>query len=489
MRNLIAWLRAFTLVALILGGCAPSTFYPLPEQRETRTLMQLVESGEVEALDLDGLDPVLPDIENAFQNLDNVGLLEGSDEGYLSRQSHSCQVEDRGKLKGIKLKALYGPDDGIETKYDQVYEGLAFLGYVDQTVPDLDPYNGAHVWEIRFCSIDFDGYPLLETAMLWIPGIGWEQEVDLIDYAHGTSVYRYDDPTNLNVDDTFDGISTGLIFVAGDASEGRRGNIVVLPSYPGLGPIDNGSKIRYFDPVSSAAAMLDARKAAKEAIPFFAVYYSGEDYGVGFSLGGFVIEHATREAQVSGNPFAGTIVLSGLPDPRPWEPWLWSQEVNYLMMPSALLTTSLLEQGKLPGWSASTIFNDPSVMDLFDTYTPYYLAVEGTPDTAEELYTLAWRNAAANSNHGHLAGLNATAGWCPTTTPIVLYHAIEDDEAPEPFIASNTAAWQAACPGSSIQYITYNQTTGVSAHLQSWDRTQHLVPVITKNNMLNPPLP
>lgn len=464
MRNLIAWLRAFTLVALILGGCAPSTFYPLPEQRETRTLMQLVEAGEVEALDLDGLDPALPAIEDAFQNLDNVGLLEGSDEGYLSRQTAGCEsISQRGSLLGLKLKALYGPQ-GLSTKYESWFDGVGAGGLLVNST-DVNPYNGAHVWLMRLCSVDYDGVtPLVTNSMLWMPGISLGQSVALDAYPPGTSTDRNDAPPNLNIDQTFDGITTPIVLVSGDATMNERGDIVVAIGYSGFGE-DASTPHRYFDPVSEAAAINDALEAAQQALPFYAVPWNGQRNMLTFSQGGHAGTAAAREAQANGQPYDTVVHLEPALEARQWNSWVNTQDGNnYILMTSAYLASSALDQGELPGWTAASVFVDPGLKNYFSGDFTYVEVVDATPLYLNQIFTPAFLAA----GNGYLDATEVL-NWCPvSSTNLVVYHATDDDEVPEYLTAAAMDGWETRCPGSSFQYITFEQGYGYR-HLQAWN--------------------
>lgn len=440
---------------------------------------ETVESGDV---DLDGLDEIADEdvggLEESYDTFADDGVL-ADEEGTLSRSSRNCKsAADRGALKSIKLAAIYSKT-GIQRKWDGWYQGLAALGYVDQTTEDLDPRNFAHLWTVEYCTVDFDGSPEVASGMLAVPGLGYGQDVDVVLYGHSTTTYRYDTATNLDPDITYEGIPTVLALVAGYEAEQTRGDIVLYPDGTGFGS-SSIDRHRYFDEFTESASMLDFLDAAQEALPTFAVSRSGNVFLSGFSEGGNAALATARELQLRGTPAAGVITIAGALaiEDMIVEYYSLFDGVPEAMLFPAYQATTALDIGRLPiGTTVSDVFLDQVVYDAFDMTNEYgevlnILAGAGALSFAGTFTTefLEQQMLTPGSEYRTwMAENDETNDWCPAAgTPVVVTYAFDDFVVPPEFVEGWVNGWMANCPSANIELVG-SVNGSVSPHDQFWN--------------------
>ena len=109
----------------------------------------------------------------------------------------SCGPGSRGWLRSATDFHHYS-SRSLEDYWDSWLVGEAALGYVDDTVePDIR--NGAVTFKVTYCTVDFDGSPIVASGMVALPRTF--RRSPTVVYSHGTAVTRFDTPSNPDVDD------------------------------------------------------------------------------------------------------------------------------------------------------------------------------------------------------------------------------------------------------------------------------------------------
>lgn len=465
----------FGALCTMFLGCTSNPLAPPPVRLDSHlSFREDLASGAVE---IDGLEEIasgdVDAVGSSYDEFADDGVLadSGDAEEIFARYVSTCATaSDRGAIVSVSLAAIYSPQ-GIKNKWDAWYQGLSALGYVDQTA-DLNPNNFAHLWRIQYCTVDYNGAAALGSGMIAVPGVGYAQAVDTTAYAHGTSVFYADTPSNLNVDETFDGVTPLLALVAGNATTGTKGDIVLAPDYTGFWT-SNVPRHRYFDPVSEAASMTDMITAANDALPTFAVASSGKLFITGFSQGGHVALATTRALQAANVPVSGTITMEAMANPDPWnDTFLLPTGSSYLLLYSADLAATALDMGKLPGLSTTTVFKSQSYYDAFDMDHPYVDAVAAMPETKTGLFTSSFVTNQLNKSNSAfrvwLKGTSEVTGWCPTTK-VQMRHSDDDDEVPYSLALADESSWKSSCANSALISLVTSTNGGGLPHLQSWN--------------------
>ncbi|MGE3310062.1 MAG: lipase family protein [Limisphaerales bacterium] len=163
----------------------------------------------------------------------------------------------------------------------------------------------ADAWKIIYKTIDAHGRATRASALLVVPQ-GATRAVPLVSYQHGTVTLREDVPSRLN-----DEAALGLIM-------GASGYITVLPDYLGLG--DSPGIHPYHHAASTATAVVDAIRAARDSLADKGATWNKQLFLTGYSQGGHATLAAQRELEqrhaeelpvTASAPSAGAYDLSG----------------------------------------------------------------------------------------------------------------------------------------------------------------------------------
>jgi hypothetical protein len=163
-------------------------------------------------------------------------------------------------------------------------------------------------WKIVYRTVDARGAPTIASALLVAPtGPEFDRPLPLASYQHGTVTRREDVPSRLNTEGDI-----GLML-------GASGYITILPDYIGLG--DSPGFHPYHHAKSQATAVVDALRAARDALPSLESEWNGQLFLLGYSQGGHATLAAQRELETlhvdefpltASAPAAGAYDLSGV---------------------------------------------------------------------------------------------------------------------------------------------------------------------------------
>lgn len=349
--------------------------------------------------------------------------VEDRDDAQLERfWWQTCDENSRGDLLDVDILAIYSPW-GLERYWDSWLNGLAALGYVDDVV-DPEIQNGVTTFEVTYCTIDFDGTPIEATGMLALPITWWPTSTVL--YSHGTSVYRFDTPTNPDVDEVFDGPTPMVIFAG-------SGYAYLAPDLTGFGG-STSPYHRYFHADSAADSSVDML-VAMEGYWLYRLATTGRLFNAGFSQGGHTALAFAAEAEAVGLEVEATGIVGGVLEPEPWFDWLLEQtDSGYLMLYAADL---LVSYDRIYG----DVYDDPEdafvegfddvVEDLFDMSFTYVEVVDAMPGSAAEMLTPDYYDEVDDPDsamRGYLRD-NAVSDVC-LDSPIRMWHKVDDDEVP-----------------------------------------------------------
>ncbi|MEZ4235402.1 MAG: alpha/beta hydrolase [Myxococcota bacterium] len=364
-----------------------------------------------------------------------------------------CDEGSRGELLDLDLLAVYSRW-GLERYYDSWLNGLSALGYIDDVV-DPQVQNGATVWEMKYCTVDFDGSPIEATGMMALPIAWWPTSTVL--YSHGTSVYRYDTVSNPDVDETFDGPTPMVIFAGG-------GYAYLAPDLTGFGDGDSPYH-RYFHRDTAADNTMDMLIAAEDSI-LYRLATDGRVFSAGFSQGGQTALAFGAEAEALGVDLQATAMVGGVLDPEPWFDWLLDlEDSSYLTLYGADLVVNYeriygdVYDDTDDAFSA-TYADD--VEALFDMSYTYVEVVDAMAPSMAELTTpdfYAELDDPDSTMRQHLRD-NAVTDVC-LSSPIQAWHMIDDDEVPFEL----GAAWASELEGCNDYTFTEWEDTD---HLNTW---------------------
>ncbi len=316
-----------------------------------------------------------------------------------------CGPNSRGRLLSVTDLHHYS-SHGLENYWDSWLVGEAAFGYVDDTV-DPDIQNGANTFKVTYCTVDFDGSPILASGMLAFPSTFCRSPT--VVYSHGTAATRIDTPSNPDVDDTFDGPSAMVIFAGG-------GYIWLAPDLTGFGD-SSAPRHRYFHADTEAKSSLDMLTAV-ESFWLYRLSSDGRVFNYGYSQGGHSALAFAREAEASGVHIEANWIGGAVVNVEGWYDFLIQQvDSPYLnVYPSYLLLAYEDVYGDVYG-SLTETFQPPfdgTILETFDMNHLYNEVIEALPGSQAELLTPDFF-ASLQSRMSASTGRSAGTTWWATT--------------------------------------------------------------------------
>jgi pimeloyl-ACP methyl ester carboxylesterase len=335
--------------------------------------------------------------------------------------------------------------------------GLAALGYIEDTVaPEIE--NGAETFEVTYCTVDFDGTPIVGSGMLAMPTT--PNDVPTVMYSHGTAVTRLDTPSNPDVDVVFDG-PTGMVTFAG------HGYIYLAPDLTGFGA-STARRHRYVHADTVAKSTLDMLTAVERYEPYRRLS-DGRLFNTGYSQGGHTALAFAAEAEAAGVEIVATSIGGAVTDPDRWFSWAMDEVDNsYLQVYPAYLLVSYNDvYGDVYGHPSAAFANpfDATIELLFDMNHTYEEVIAGLPGSTAELLTPAFFDEVHNpcsSFRRHLRE-NAVDDVC-LRSPVRIFHMVDDEEVPHS-LATKALEGLSAC--TDVELIDWIGTD----HLNTWHET------------------
>lgn len=368
----------------------------------------------------------------------------------------TCDARSRGRLLSLRLLHRYSRQ-GLEEYWDSWLNGIAALGYVEDTV-DPGIQNGAETLKVSYCTVDFDGTPIVASGMLAIPST--RHKAPTVVYSHGTAVTRFDTPSNPDVDAAFDG-PTAMVIFAG------HGYIYLAPDLTGFGD-STAPRHRYLHADTAAKSSLDMLTAVESHGPYRR-RSDGRLFSTGYSQGSHTALAFSAAAKAAGVEIVANSIGGVIANPDAWFAWLIDQvSSNYLQVyPMDLLLSYDDVYGDVYAEPADTFAPpfDATLDQLFDMNHTYEQVIEGLPGSAAELLTpafLAEIRDPASPIRVHLRE-NAVDDVC-LGSPIRMIHMIDDDEVPYE-LAVDALASLSAC--NDVELIDWVGTD----HLNTWHET------------------
>jgi pimeloyl-ACP methyl ester carboxylesterase len=369
-----------------------------------------------------------------------------------------CDEDSRGLLLDVDYIKYYSTKS-LGKYWDSWLTGLSALGYIDDVVePDIR--NSVTTYEVTYCTVDFDGTPVVGSGMLALPSTWYLFSLPTVVYNHGTSVYRYDTPSNPDVDEVFDGPTPMVIFAGG-------GYAYIAPDLTGFGE-STAPYHRYFHAETAASETLDMLTAV-ESYWLYWLYADGRLFNAGFSQGTQSAVAFAEEAEASGYEFEATGLIGSVLDPDPWFEYLSEvEESGYLQLYAADL---LVSYDRIYG----DVYDDPSeafsddfddiIEDLFDMDHTYVEVVDSMPGSLAELLTPEFYAEVTDPDSAFRTYLreNAVDDVC-LDHPIRMYHMIDDDEVPFE-TAEASAEMLESC--NEVEFVPWEDTD----HLNTWHQT------------------
>lgn len=333
-----------------------------------------------------------------------------------------CEEGSRGELVSVQFVASYPSKKKLEKYWDSWLNGFMALGYIDDTVePGIE--NGVDTFVVEYCTVDFDGSPILASGMLASPRTFWTAPT--VVYSHGTSVTRVDTPSNPNVDEVFDGPTPMVVFAG-------AGYLYLAPDLTGFGSSE-APRHRYFHAETEAASTLDLVRAMESWWPY-TLKADGRLFNMGFSQGGHTALAFAEAAEAEGYTFEATAVVGAVGDPEAWFDWLLDQVDNsYLQLYTGDLSVSYDDVYDLYADPAEAYVApyDTTIDGLYDMSLLFADVALALPGSAAELMTPEFYAAAqdpAADFRTHLAE-NRVDDLC-SSAPIRMYHSVDDGEVP-----------------------------------------------------------
>lgn len=368
----------------------------------------------------------------------------------------SCGPSSRGRLLSVTDFHHYSPTS-LGNYWDSWLVGLAALGWIDDTV-DPDIQNGANTFKVAYCTVDFDGTPIVASGMLAFP-ITFRRSPTVM-YSHGTAVTRIDTPSNRDVDDVFDGPSAMVIFAGG-------GYIWLAPDLTGFGD-SSTPRHRYFHADTEGKSSLDMLTAV-ESFWLYRLRSDGRVFNYGYSQGGHTALAFAREAGASGVRVEATWIGGAVVNVEGWYDFLIQQVGNsyFNVYPTYLLLAYEDVYGDVYG-SLTETFQPTfagTILETYDMNHTYVEVIEALPESHAELVTPDFFASIHEPDapiRVHLRE-NSLEDVC-LDGPIRWYHMVDDDEVPDD-LADESAAVLAGC--NDIELIPW--TAG--DHLNTWHQT------------------
>jgi hypothetical protein len=368
----------------------------------------------------------------------------------------ACGAGSRGKLLAILPLHRYSPE-GLEDYWHAWLGGVAALGYIEDTV-DPGVQNGAETFKVTYCTVDFDGTPLVASGLLAIPRTG--AAAPTVIYSHGTAVTRFDTPSNPDVDVTFDG-PTGMVVFAG------HGYIYLAPDLTGFGD-SSAPRHRYLHADTAAKSSLDMLVAI-EGHSLYRVASDGRLFNSGYSQGGHTALAFAAVAEEAGVDITATSVGGAMTNPDAWfGPALDEVGSSYQQVyPADILISYNDVYGDIyahPSDAFASPF-DVTLEAVFDMSHTYEEVIASMPSSMAEMLTPAFfdeAHASSSPIRVHLRD-NAVDGVC-LSSPIRMMHMLDDDEVP----------YELALDGlvklSDCNEVDLLTVVGAN-HLQTWHET------------------
>ena len=341
--------------------------------------------------------------------------------GHEARHRPSCSAHSRGKLLSAHSLYRYSAT-GLREYWDAWLHGVA-LGYIDDTVdPGIE--NGAETFLVKYCTVDFDGAPIVGSGLLAIPSV--RQPAPNVMYSHGTAVTRFDTPSNPDVSFAFDGPSAMVIFAG-------HGYLFLAPDLTGFGA-STAPRHRYLHAESEANSTLDMWVAVQQYRPYRA-RSNGRLFNSGYSAGAHTALAFAAQAEAAGVAIVATSVGGAVSNPEAWFTWLIEQvDSSYLQVyPADILISYSDVYGDVyrdPAAALTPPF-DVTLAQLFDMNHTYDKVVAGLPGSTAGLVTSSFFREIHDPNSpiwSHLRA-NAADDVC-LDHPIRMLHMIDDDEVP-----------------------------------------------------------
>jgi len=371
-----------------------------------------------------------------------------------------CGANDRGKLLSLSDFHHYSKQS-LKKHYDDWVDLYASLGYVEDTV-DPEVINGADTFVVDYCTVDFDGTPIVGSGLMGIPS-GFNR-VPTVMYSHGTSATRTDTPSDQDIFETFDG-PTALAVWAG------HGYIYLAPDLTGFWD-STAPRHRYFNADTEAKSTLDMYTAANHYWGYW-LRANGKLFNYGYSQGGHTALAFATEAEASGVNVTATSVGGAVVSVESWyyDFLLGVQDNSYLnVYPTYLLSSYQDVYGDVWTDPASTFQSpfDTIVPGLFDTNHSYVDVIAALPGSQAELLTPDFYSSllADDSPMRRHLQENSVEDTC-LQGPIQWYHMIDDDEVPDTE-ANVEADILSQC--NDLDYIPYDDGN----HLNTWHQTMPL---------------
>jgi hypothetical protein len=368
----------------------------------------------------------------------------------------ACGAGSRGKLLAVLPLHRYS-QEGLEDYWDAWLGGVAALGYIEDTV-DPGVQNGAETFKVTYCTVDFDGTPLVASGLLAIPRTG--AAAPTVIYSHGTAVTRLDTPSNPDVDATFDG-PTGMVVFAG------HGYIYLAPDLTGFGD-SSAPRHRYLHAQTAARSSLDMLVAV-ERHTLYRIASDGRLFNSGYSQGGHTALAFAAVAEEAGVDITATSVGGAMTNPDAWfGPALDQAGSSYQQVYPADIIISYNDVYADIYEHPSDVFASPfdvTLDGMFDMSHTYEEVIAAMPTSLAEMLAPAFfdeAHASSSPIRVHLRE-NAVDGVC-LSSPIRMVHMLDDDEVPYE-LALDGLAKLSDC--NEVELLT---VLGES-HLQTWHET------------------
>lgn len=167
--------------------------------------------------------------------------------------------------------------------------------------------NGMDIYKITYQTVSYDNTPTIASGTVFVP-TGVSCKVPLLSYNHGTTLSRFDAPSN----------ETGEYLVG--VALGADGYVISMPDYLGLG--DSPGLHPYHHANSEATCTIDMLRATYDLLDSLSFGYNDEVFLTGYSQGGhvalatlkYIEEHnMLNELNVGGTaPLSGAYDLAGV---------------------------------------------------------------------------------------------------------------------------------------------------------------------------------
>jgi len=371
-----------------------------------------------------------------------------------------CGPNDRGKLLSTKSYHHYSKQS-LQKHYDDWVDLYASLGYIEDTV-DPGVVNGADTFVVDYCTVDFDGSPIVGSGLMGIPS-GFNR-VPTVMYSHGTAVTRFDTPSNQDINQTFDG-PTGLAVFAG------HGFIYLAPDLTGFGD-STTPRHRYFNADTEAKSTLDMYTAVQYSLLYW-LRANGKLFNYGYSQGGHTALAFGEEAEASGVTITATSIGGAVVNVDDWynDFLLHVEDNSYLnVYPSYLLVAYDDVYGDVYG-NLSDTFQSPfnsTILGIFDMNHTYDAVIAALPGSQAELLTPTFYASVQDENSPMRTHLreNSVEDTC-LSGPIQWYHMIDDDEVPYDEAVTESGILSGC---NDVDFIPWSDTN----HLNTWHQTMPL---------------